>query len=395
MGKEMNGRPSSYRGRLLATASTVVLVMSVCEVGDAKAAEANYQQFWVELGWQFERMPELGDVFSPPFTNTSAWVASGFASPDAKQKMLMFSSGADGKISFQPEGSNWSFSASMRFGRSHGRKNAHEQTSPSTIPVSVVVPALGIDFHGKAPPQAARFATVQASQGETHLLADFEVGKDVGLGLFGHSGTSTLSAGVRFAQFKSTTHENIAADPDFQFVQYQITRFFGYSASGSNAYQYWHHYTNSGESIRTFQGIGPSLSWHSSDLLVGDADDGELTLDWGVNAAALFGRQKTKVSHQTSGAGVCYGPGSKCAPFRVSYQNPSVIHERTRSLIVPNAGGVAGLSYRIQGFKVSFGYRADFFFGAIDSGVDARHETTRSFNGPFASVSFGVSPSDF
>jgi len=34
-------------------------------------------------------------------------------------------------------------------------------------------------------------------------------------------------------------------------------------------------------------------------------------------------------------------------------------------------GGFAGLSYNFPNAKVSLGYRADFFFGAIDGGPDA------------------------
>ena len=32
-------------------------------------------------------------------------------------------------------------------------------------------------------------------------IADFQAGKDVGLGMFGNGGKSVFSAGVRFAQF--------------------------------------------------------------------------------------------------------------------------------------------------------------------------------------------------
>jgi hypothetical protein len=40
--------------------------------------------------------------------------------------------------------------------------------------------------------------------------------------------------------------------------------------------------------------------------------------------------------------------------------------------------------------KVSLGYRGDFFFGAIDGGVESRKTYNRSFYGPFASVSIGL-----
>lgn len=39
--------------------------------------------------------------------------------------------------------------------------------------------------------------------------------------------------------------------------------------------------------------------------------------------------------------------------------------------------------------KVSFGYRADFFFDAVDAGFDTRHTQAVGFHGPFATVSIG------
>ena len=57
---------------------------------------------------------------------------------------------------------------------------------------------------------------------------------------------------------------------------------------------------------------------------------------------------------------------------------------------MPNVGGFAGLSFRYADAKFSLGYRADFFFGAIDGGIDTRKSENRGFNGPFASISVGV-----
>ncbi len=51
---------------------------------------------------------------------------------------------------------------------------------------------------------------------------------------------------------------------------------------------------------------------------------------------------------------------------------------------------MAGASWRIDNVKVSAGYRADFFFGAMDVGIDARKSATLGFYGPFAGVSIGI-----
>jgi len=53
-------------------------------------------------------------------------------------------------------------------------------------------------------------------------------------------------------------------------------------------------------------------------------------------------------------------------------------------------GGFAEISFRYADAKVSFGYRGDFFFGAIDGGIDTRKSENVGFYGPFASVSIGL-----
>jgi hypothetical protein len=57
---------------------------------------------------------------------------------------------------------------------------------------------------------------------------------------------------------------------------------------------------------------------------------------------------------------------------------------------VPNVGGFAGLSFRYAAAKLSLGYRADFFFGAMDGGIDEGHSEKRDFYGPFATLSIGL-----
>jgi hypothetical protein len=57
---------------------------------------------------------------------------------------------------------------------------------------------------------------------------------------------------------------------------------------------------------------------------------------------------------------------------------------------VPNLGAFAGLSFRFAQAKVSVGYRGDFFFGAMDGGLDTRKSYNQEFYGPFATVSIGL-----
>ncbi|HTO40389.1 MAG TPA: hypothetical protein VL026_05380, partial [Rhizomicrobium sp.] len=116
--------------------------------------------------------------------------------------------------------------------------------------------------------------------------------------------------------------------------------------------------------------------------LLGDTDVGALTFDWGVNAAALFGRQKVSGAHETRGI---YFKGQGTTTLRTN-----VPVTRSRSVVIPNVGALAGLSVRYTNAKFSLGYRADYFFGAMDGGVDVRNTHDRSFHGPFAKVSIGL-----
>jgi hypothetical protein len=120
-------------------------------------------------------------------------------------------------------------------------------------------------------------------------------------------------------------------------------------------------------------------------VLAGNVDDGAMAFDWGVNAAVLFGRQKVQGSHITTGAYFTNNSGPKS-----TYNTGRKPFARSRSVVVPNVGGFAGFSAQYSDAKLSFGYRADFFFGAMDGGLDTRKTYDRIFHGPFAKVSIGL-----
>ena len=114
---------------------------------------------------------------------------------------------------------------------------------------------------------------------------------------------------------------------------------------------------------------------------------GEFALDRGANAAILFGRQKAATHHQTTAQ---YHPFYYGAGQRALLYQTATAHSRKRSVVVPNIGGFAGISLRFPNAKVSLGYRDDFFFGAMDGGIDAAKKENVGFYGPFASVSVGL-----
>src|SRR6185437_6560052 len=152
---------------------------------------------------------------------------------------------------------------------------------------------------------------------------------------------------------------------------------------------FYHRYFASEQRSANFHGIGPSLSWDASTPIAGRAERAEITFDWGANIAVLLGRQKARAHHQSSGSYHYFHPSSL---YGVVNQLP--MHhgtaERSRSVVVPNVGGFAGLSFRYDDARVSFGYRADFFFGAIDGGLDGTKSYNRELYGPFATISVGL-----
>ena len=57
---------------------------------------------------------------------------------------------------------------------------------------------------------------------------------------------------------------------------------------------HFHDYAVVASSQRSFRGFGPSIAWNASAPFAGNSDRREISLDWGANAAVLFGRQKAK-----------------------------------------------------------------------------------------------------
>jgi hypothetical protein len=225
------------------------------------------------------------------------------------------------------------------------------------------------------------------------------VGKDVGLGM---PGTSTVSGGLRVAQFTSNRTVHMSGVPDLQYGSGPLTSFAA-KYEFLNTPRIWHHFTGDYQGKASFLGLGPEFNWKASTPLAGtDAGDGEITVDWGLNAGLLFGRQKAIGAHMTESTRYNCAFGSRetgpnpklhleqwvnCNTTATSANGP---HNRSRFVTVPNLGGFAGLSIHYRNAKVSFGYRADHFFGAIDGGIDSHKSYDRGMYGPFATISLGL-----
>jgi len=372
-----NDNRRAIRWKLLTSVSAIAL--AVASIGTARAEDSDRPQVWIELGGQMENITGQGQPIVPDFMSVFSMssILQGKTTPLQAQKPPTFSFGEEGSISFQPEGSDWIFSAGIRYGRSSNRRNVDHQTNNvhyakyySGVPCNPQYCSLFTQV---------LFANTKVRHQESHAIVDFSAGRDVGLGFFGSDSSSVVSFGVRFAQFTSREQFDIRARPDLHFKYLHL-------GSQTAPEPYFHSYHASGRSSRNFQGVGPSISWAASAPFAGNKQQGELALDWAINAGLLFGKQKTHVRHQQTGS---YFPWSGFGAY-TALPPTAGGHDNVRNLTVPNVGGSLGFSWRVQDFKVSLGYRADMFFGAMDTGVDTRKSSNVLFRGPYASISVGL-----
>ena len=411
---------ATIRWKLLTSASIAALVVSANGIGHAWAADSDGDRplVWVELGGQLEQLSDSNEALSPPFmasiTQPSLLKALNVQKPPA------YAISEDAKITFQPENSDWLFSAGVQYARFGAKRHHHQQTANKLVYEHFHLnPPFSAKYIGPKyyyPSKNVRFADGVANSSDRQLILDFQAGKDVGLGLFGGQSSSVLSAGVRIAQFTSKSDVRLSAMPDLQYPTASITSKYELFAF-NNAHIRFHNYAATASAERDFRGLGPSLSWNASTPIAGNVQDGEITLDFGLNAAVLFGRQRAKGHHRTvskayyltaksGGFGTFTHAGKQVR--QINFENlhgfegpngaqlPTAQHtnsapfDRTRNVMVPNFGGFAGLSVRYSDVSFNFGYRADFFFNAIDGGLDMRKEENRGFFGPYASISIGL-----
>jgi len=390
MSELINKANRGFRWNLLTTASTAVLLNAFCGPVGAEASDtADKPTVWIELGGQLNRMDNSEEVFAPSFLDSRP---SKFDSSQPAERLPRYGFDESGKISIEPGNSSWHFSASARYGRSSSNKHVRQQSS--ALPFAKYQPNYN-NNNSTIFPRAAQFADTNARTSENHLVLDFQAGKDVGLGLFGAKNlSSVVSLGVRVAQFNSRSNVSVKSNPDWHFnYKYLSLPSVGYNHFRITHGQPYHSNAATLLASRNFHGMGPSLSWSASAPFAGDPQGGELDFDWGVNIAALFGRQKTRTEHHETGRYNTGGVGALGNNFgqliTVYHPAPST-SMRAHSVTVPNVGGFAGVSFRYDAAKVSFGYRADFFFGAIDGGIDTLKSEDRSFYGPFATISIGL-----
>src|SRR5450432_2258425 len=105
MSEQMNTQSNGFRKQLLITVSALALLASA-HGADAADNNTDRPPLWIELGGQWESASNEPDVFSPSFFDLVASQANLEPMIDA-QRPSRNSVGAQGKISFMPEDTNW------------------------------------------------------------------------------------------------------------------------------------------------------------------------------------------------------------------------------------------------------------------------------------------------
>jgi hypothetical protein len=349
---QKNDESPAIRWKLLAGVSVLALGAYISSTYRVEAEDADRPTVWIELDGQFSQQNDGVEPYVPSFMLNSRFDAAAHAGLE-RGPATIWDKG--GKITFQPKGSEWRLSLGVRYGKSSRAGTINHQTAQPTFS-KYGYPA---GFH-----KAYQLFDAQAS--ESHTIVDFQVGRDVGIGRFGRDGISVLSVGVRIAQLNSRSAAQIQSQP-----------------TNVNAYYYYHIHRANFDAKRTFTDIGPSISWDASASIVGNPSSSIISFDWGANVAILFGRQHATSDYQATDN------------YKHNFQYLSVAQvsgggQRRRSVVVPNLGGFAAISWHYTDAKVSLGYRADYFFGAIDGGLDGSQSFGRGFHGPFASINVGL-----
>jgi len=345
---------ATIRWKLLTGASALALGAYIFASDVANAEDATRPSIWLEVDGQFSQQNNSLEVYDPSFLIASPFDAASHTDLE-KGPPTIWDKGA--KITYQPDGSDWVFSLGVRYGKSARSEIQNHQTTHGSKYSS---------YYGKFVGEFNAYQIFKAQSAETHAIADFMAGKDVGLGMFGSSASSVLSAGVRIAQFNSRGAVEIQSQP-----------------ANASGYGYYHIFRANFDAKRRFTGIGPSISWDASANIAGNSSSSVISLDWGVNGAVLFGRQRMKAHHETA-------DNYKHDRNYISISQISGGTSRSKDVTVPNLGGFAAVSWRYADAKISVGYKADFFFNAIDGGIDTRKQENRAFYGPFASISVGI-----
>lgn len=355
---------------------------------DATTTEAaNSGRFTVELGGQlFRPQSASGETYRPGFIDQFDPAIDPTGKQDGK---FSWDAGGGLRVIYAPD-ADWRFSAGARLGER--RRNTQSTLQGETLqtcrfeaPCDGSVPTSA----GNGYVSRTNYGRSDVKQSEDHLLADFQVGRDIGIG---GSMRGTVSAGLRYARFKSHTKLALGGTPDWQLP---VDCFDGSLFGNCGKYEKPATRDEYGAEMNAhskFSGFGPVLAWDASNRLFGSEASGQLDLDWSVSGGVLFGKQKADVEGVESAAYFRAGVQQqlKEGDTKPITSSTTPFHDqRSKSATVATLGLGLGLRYRIGGTSLGAGYRWERYFDATDNGIAARKTYDQTLDGPYLDVRVG------
>jgi iron complex outermembrane receptor protein len=334
--------------------------------------------FTLEVGGGALLMDAPNEAYRPAFVDT-------FTSPDlpfpmsTQEEDLDWGDTRDVRLVYRPDGSPWSVSGGVRFGRTNG--TAAVEYSELSAGGELITPALEPAFPqyaDKYVPGAYEFTTSTVTDRERHTIVDFEVGRDIGIGA--PTVRSHVRGGLRYAHFESSTDVNLYAGdyfiPPVGVAKYPTTA---------------HMYDGVASIEREFQSAGPTLSWDVAAKLLGDAERGVVTLDASLTGAALFGKQSVDVDALATDSfySAQFLTFFNQRGIPVSVTPTPIIEQRSERVTVPVLDATLGLSYSLGRVSVGAGYSWERYFDMIDGGLDERQRHDRTLSGPYLRFKLG------
>jgi len=315
-----------------------------------------------------------------------------------QHRNLDWGDGREVKITYRPGTGPWSVMGAFRYGRSNSAvPNIHAEAPAGPKQCNLLHDQkYGAYFcqpsfskYDQAFITGTDWSDSSVREREEHVIADFAVGREVGLGWLGDS-HSTAGVGLRYADFKSTSR--------FTAHGLDWTLPDGWAKYPSTRDEYQFDLT----SERKFKGFGPVLSWDAAQRLLGNPQAGHLDLDWSLSGGVLFGKQQTATTgaYSTLSTSVMYTDwrcpivgggvqGSNCFALPTLNPTPLPVEPRSKSVSVPVLDLSLGLAYEVGRFKAGAGYRWERYFNVLDVGYDEAKKADRTIDGPYFKVAVG------
>ncbi|MGE5501999.1 MAG: Lpg1974 family pore-forming outer membrane protein, partial [Ignavibacteriales bacterium] len=353
----------------------------------------------IEVGGQVQRQ-------DAPYETLGAEMAAVFPSSlnplGVQHRDLDWGDGREVNIVYRPQGSTWSVAGGFRYGRTNSSTARLRQEQPAGpahcaflttgkygalgregCDPNYVLYAFGMVFDLYSPLNlqgGTDWSDASARSHEEHLIADFDVGREVGLGA---QLRSSVSLGLRFADFRSQTDVAMNGVPDMNVPE-------GWDMGGGFKYPTTlHRYETQISADRRFRGAGPTLKVGVEKQLWGRDETGQLNANLAVGGGILIGRQT--VRQQGFGqSGYWSGFYLSLSPRTLTQVERTDINlHRSTSATVPILNFDLGLSYEIQRLELSTGYRWERYFNAIDGGYAEHKSYDRTIDGPYFKIAVG------